>query len=227
MFPIYDDVPTKRFPLITIVIIITNTAVFLYQSSLGSGQNAFVHYLGLIPYEISHNMEIFTDGPALIYSAIFTSLFIHGGFIHLAGNMLFLWIFGNNVEDYVGRINFIIFYFICGIVSALTQTLTDLNSTVPMIGASGAIAGVLGAYLILYPKAKVNTVIIFGFFIRMIKIPAVIVLSFWIIYQFLYGIFSLAESSGEGGTAWFAHIGGFISGFILIKLYNFYVYARK
>ena len=227
MFPIYDDVPTKRFPLITIVIIITNTAVFLYQSSLGAGQNAFVHYLGLIPYEISHNMEIFTDGPALIYSAIFTSLFIHGGFIHLAGNMLFLWIFGNNVEDYVGRINFIIFYFICGIVSALTQTLTDLNSTVPMIGASGAIAGVLGAYLILYPKAKVNTVIIFGFFIRMIKIPAVIVLSFWIIYQFLYGIFSLAESSGEGGTAWFAHIGGFISGFILIKLYNFYVYARK
>jgi len=168
---------------------------------------------------------MFTSGPSLIYSAIFTSMFIHGSFIHLAGNMLFLWIFGNNVEDYFGRINFVIFYLICGIASALSQVVTDLNSNIPIIGASGAIAGILGAYLVLYPKAKVNTIIIFGFFIRMVKIPAVFVLSFWIIYQFLYGVSSLAARPGEGGTAWFAHIGGFISGFVLVKLYNA-IYAK-
>ena len=227
MFPIYDDIPTKKFPLITVVIIIINAVVFIYQTSLGDGHNAFVYYMGLIPYEISHNIEIMKNGPSLIYSAIFTSMFIHGGFIHIAGNMLFLWIFGNNVEDYMGRINFIIFYFICGIASALTQISTDLNSTIPIIGASGAIAGVLGAYLVLYPKAKVNTVIIFGFFIRVIKIPAVIVLSFWIIYQFLYGISSLGKNSGEGGTAWFAHIGGFLMGFLLIKLYNYVLHIKS
>jgi len=220
MFPIYDDIPTKRFPLITVVLIISNTLVFLLQILFPNGHNVFVYYLGLIPYEISHNIDMFTSGPSLIYSAIFTSMFIHGSFIHLAGNMLFLWIFGNNVEDYFGRINFVIFYLICGIVSALSQVVTDLNSNIPIIGASGAIAGILGAYLVLYPKAKVNTIIIFGFFIRMIRIPAVVVLSFWIIYQFLYGVSSLAARPGEGGTAWFAHIGGFISGFVLVKLYN-------
>ena len=220
MFPIYDDIPTKRFPLITVVLIISNTLVFLLQILFPNGHNVFVYYLGLIPYEISHNIDMFTSGPSLIYSAIFTSMFIHGSFIHLAGNMLFLWIFGNNVEDYFGRINFVIFYLICGIVSALSQVVTDLNSNIPIIGASGAIAGILGAYLVLYPKAKVNTIIIFGFFIRMIRIPAVVVLSFWIIYQFLYGVSSLAARPGEGGTAWFAHIGGFISGFVLVKLYK-------
>jgi len=220
MFPIYDDIPTKRFPLVTVVLIVSNALVFLLQNLFPNGHNVFVYYLGLIPYEISHNIEMFTSGPSLIYSAIFTSMFIHGSFIHLAGNMLFLWIFGNNVEDYFGRINFIIFYLICGIVSALSQVVTDLNSNIPIIGASGAIAGILGAYLLLYPKARVNTIIIFGFFIRIIKIPAVVVLSFWIIYQFLYGVSSLAARSGEGGTAWFAHIGGFISGFVLVKLYN-------
>jgi len=220
MFPIYDDVPTKRFPLITVILILINSAVFLYQMTLRNGGYAFIYYMGMIPYEISHNMEIFTDGPSLVYSAIFTSMFIHGSFIHLIGNMWFLWIFGNNIEDYLGRIYFIIFYFICGITSALTQVFININSTIPVIGASGAIAGVLGAYLVLYPRAKVNTIIIFGFFIRMIRIPAVIVLSFWFIYQFLYGVSSLAKSSGEGGTAWFAHIGGFIGGFLLIKLYQ-------
>ncbi|MEA1939839.1 MAG: rhomboid family intramembrane serine protease [Candidatus Caldatribacteriota bacterium] len=227
MFPIYDDVPTKRLPIITIAIIVINAIVYFYQISLGDGYSAFIYCMGLIPYEISHNMEILKSGPSLIYSAIFSSMFIHGSFIHLAGNMLFLWIFGNNVEDYIGRVNFIIFYFICGIASALTQVLTDLNSTIPVIGASGAIAGILGAYLVLYPKAKVNTLIIFGFFIRIIKIPAVVVLSFWIIYQFLYGLSSLAERSGEGGTAWFAHIGGFIMGFLLIKIYNFTIHTRR
>ena len=134
--------------------------------------------------------------------------------------MLFLWIFGNNVEDYLGRKKYLFFYLICGISAALTQIFLNPDSRVPIVGASGAIAGVLGAYLLLYPRAKVTTVIIFVFFIRVIKLPALLVLSFWIIYQFLYGISSLAAATGEGGVAWFAHIGGFISGIILIKLFQ-------
>ena len=227
MFPIYDDIPTKRFPLVTVIIIACNVFVFFWQTLLPNGHNFFVYFLGLIPYEITHNIEIYSNGPSLIYSAILTSMFIHGSFIHLAGNMLFLWIFGNNVEDYFGRINFVIFYLFCGLAAALSQVITNLNSTVPMIGASGAIAGTLGAYLVLYPRARVNTIIIFGFFIRIIKIPAVVVLSFWIIYQFLYGVSSLAARPGEGGTAWFAHIGGFISGFIIVKIYNNAIRLKK
>ena len=220
MFPIYDDIPTKKTPIITITIISINALVYIYQLFLREGYAAFIYAMGLIPFEISHRVDILNIGPDLIYSAIFTSMFIHGSFIHLFGNMLFLWIFGNNVEDYLGRRNFIIFYIVCGIAAALAQVLTNPNSTIPIVGASGAIAGILGAYLVLYPRAKVYTIVIFGFFIRLIRIPAVIVLSFWIVYQFLYGISSLSQRAGEGGVAWFAHIGGFISGFILIKVYR-------
>jgi len=177
----------------------------------------------LLPFEITHNIDIFPPGPSPIYLTIFFSMFMHGSIVHLLGNMLFLWIFGNNVEDYLGRKRFIIFYLFCGIIAAFTQIFFNSDSIVPMVGASGAIAGVLGAYLLLYPRAKVTTVIIFGFFIRLIKIPAVVVLGFWIIYQFLYGISSLAVRTGEGGVAWFAHIGGFISGIIIIKLFKMFV----
>jgi membrane associated rhomboid family serine protease len=198
MFPIYDDVPTKQFPLITVALIVLNSIVYLYQISLGERFTEFIYSMGLLPFEITHRIDI----------------------IHLLGNMLFLWIFGNNVEDYLGRKKFVIFYLFCGITAALTQIFINPDSKVPMVGASGAIAGVLGAYLLLYPRAKVTTVIIFGFFIRLIKIPAVVVLGFWIIYQFLYGISSLAVRTGEGGVAWFAHIGGFICGVIIIKLFQ-------
>ena len=223
MFPIWDDVPTKKFPLITIILIVLNSIVYLYQMSLGERFNEFIYSMGLLPFEITHNIDIFPPGPSPIYLTIFFSMFMHGSIVHLLGNMLFLWIFGNNVEDYLGRKNFVIFYLFCGIAAALTQIFFNPDSIVPMVGASGAIAGVLGAYLLLYPRAKVTTVIIFGFFIRLIKIPAVVVLSFWIIYQFLYGISSLAVKSGEGGVAWFAHIGGFISGIIIIKLFKTFV----
>lgn len=223
MFPIWDDVPTKKFPLITIILIVINSIVYLYQMSLGERFNEFIYSMGLLPFEITHNIDIFPPGPSPIYLTIFFSMFMHGSIVHLLGNMLFLWIFGNNVEDYLGRKRFIIFYLFSGIIAAFTQIFFNSDSIVPMVGASGAIAGVLGAYLLLYPRAKVTTVIIFGFFIRLIKIPAVVVLSFWIIYQFLYGISSLAVGTGEGGVAWFAHIGGFISGIILIKLFKPFV----
>ena len=223
MFPIWDDVPTKKFPLITIILIVINSIVYLYQMSLGERFNEFIYSMGLLPFEITHNIDIFPPGPSPIYLTIFFSMFMHGSIVHLLGNMLFLWIFGNNVEDYLGRKRFIIFYLFCGTIAAFTQIFFNSDSIVPMVGASGAIAGVLGAYLLLYPQAKVTTIIIFGFFIRLIKIPAVVVLSFWIVYQFLYGISSLAVKSGEGGVAWFAHIGGFISGIIIIKLYKMFV----
>ena len=220
MFPIYDDVPTKKFPLITIALIMMNSIVYLYQMSLGEGFTKFIYSMGLLPFEITHHIDLFPSGPSPIYLTIFSSMFMHGSIVHLLGNMLFLWIFGNNVEDYLKRKNFLIFYLVCGLAAAITQIFVNPNSKVPMVGASGAIAGVLGAYLLLYPRAKVTTVIIFGFFIRLVKIPAVVVLSFWIIYQFLYGISSLAVGAGEGGVAWFAHIGGFICGVILIKLFK-------
>ena len=220
MFPIWDDVPTKKFPLITVVLIVLNSIVFLYQASLGEKFTEFIYSMGLLPFEITHHIDLLPSGPSPIYLTIFSSMFMHGSIVHLLGNMLFLWIFGNNVEDYLGRKKFVIFYLFCGIAAALTQIISNPDSQVPMVGASGAIAGVLGAYLLLYPRAKVTTVIIFGFFIRLIKIPAVVVLSFWIIYQFLYGISSLAVKAGEGGVAWFAHIGGFICGVIIIKLFK-------
>jgi membrane associated rhomboid family serine protease len=223
MLPLWDDLPTKKFPLITVAIIVLNTIVYLYEASLGEKFTQFIYAMGLIPFEITHHTDLLPTGPSIIYLTIFTSMFMHGSIIHLLGNMLFLWIFGNNVEEYLGRVNFIIFYLVCGLSAAFTQIFFNPNSTMPMVGASGAIAGVLGAYLLLYPRARVTTVIIFGFFIRLIKIPAVVVLSFWIIYQFLYGISSLAVKTGEGGVAWFAHIGGFIGGIILIKLFKLFI----
>ena len=220
MFPIWDDTPTKKFPLITVILIALNSMIFLYQVSLGERFNEFIYSMGLLPFEITHHIDILPTGPSPIYLTIFSSMFMHGSVVHLLGNMLFLWIFGNNVEDYLGRKKFLFFYLICGISAAFTQILFNSDSTVPMVGASGAIAGVLGAYMVLYPRAKITTVIIIIFFIRLIKLPAIVVLGFWIIYQFLYGISSLAATTGEGGVAWFAHIGGFICGIILIKLFK-------
>jgi membrane associated rhomboid family serine protease len=223
LFPLWDDVPTKKFPLITVILIALNSIVYLYQVSLGEAFTEFIHSMGLLPFEITHHIDLLPSGPSPIYLTIFSSMFMHGSIVHLLGNMLFLWIFGNNVEDYLGRKKYVIFYLLCGVAAALTQILFNSDSKVPMVGASGAIAGVLGAYLLLYPRAKVTTVIIFVFFIRLIKIPAVVVLSFWIIYQFLYGISSLAVQTGDSGVAWFAHIGGFICGMVLIKLFKPFV----
>jgi membrane associated rhomboid family serine protease len=223
LFPLWDDVPTKKFPLITVILIALNSIVYLYQVSLGEAFTEFIHSMGLLPFEITHHIDLLPSGPSPIYLTIFSSMFMHGSIVHLLGNMLFLWIFGNNVEDYLGRKKYVIFYLLCGVAAALTQIFFNPDSKVPMVGASGAIAGVLGAYLLLYPRAKVTTVIIFVFFIRLIKIPAVVVLSFWIIYQFLYGISSLAVQTGDSGVAWFAHIGGFICGMVLIKLFKPFV----
>ncbi len=168
---------------------------------------------------IPHYMLTFeTRQPVNPVITVFSSMFMHGGFFHLAGNMLYFWIFGNNIEDRLGHLRFIVFYAFCGIFAAYANAVTNPNSIIPMIGASGAISGILGAYLLLFPKATVHTLIFLGFFITTVKIPALIVIGFWAIIQFVSGLFSAGLHEG-GGVAWFAHIGGFLMGLVTIKLW--------
>jgi membrane associated rhomboid family serine protease len=233
MLPLKDDVPTRTVPFVTIGIIAAAILVFLYQTSLQlSGDPAarglfqtFVFEFGLIPCRLtglppaSGGCPLAGDFPHPVVT-IFTSMFLHGGLFHVLGNMLYLWIFGNNVEDTLGHGRFLGFYLASGVAAALAQTLVAPSSALPMIGASGAVSGVLGAYLLLFPRASVLTLITFGFFFRIVRIPAVIVLGFWIVVQFLNGIitFGAAARGGEaeGGVAWFAHIGGFLAGMALL-----------
>ena len=213
MIPLKDDNPTSNRPVVTYFIIGLCIIIFLIQLSSQSYKTGELFYsYGLIPSVLmGHNqlpMDLYAV-PAL--ATIFTSMFMHGGFMHLIGNMLYMWIFADNIEDNLGITKFIIFYLLCGIGAAMTQVLMDTHSQIPMIGASGAIGGVLGAYLINHPKAKVLVLIPFGFFSQLLKIKALYVLGFWFILQFI--------SSG-GGVAYAAHIGGFVSGMILILFFN-------
>ena len=173
---------------------------------------------GTIPFEITHGQELTPELSFSIPLSLFSSMFLHGGFLHLAGNMLYLWIFGDNVEDQLGHVKFFIFYIMCGLAASLLHIFTSPNSQVPMVGASGAIAGVLGAYMIRFPKARILTLIFFGFFIRVIRVPALFVLGFWFILQLLYALPSIGSTSG--GVAWFAHVGGFLAGIVLFKLFS-------
>ena len=218
MIPLKDENPTNKKPIVTYSIIFFCVAIFLFQLNLSEVElEDFTLSYGLIPsvlMGIDHlSNDLFKISPV---GTIFTSMFIHGGWMHLIGNMLYMWIFADNIEDDLGTLNFVIFYLICGIGAAMSQVLMDINSQIPMIGASGAIGGVLGAYLINYPNAKVLVLIPFGFFSQLIKIRALYVLGFWFVLQFIN---SFSSSSG-GGVAYAAHIGGFISGVILILFFN-------
>ena len=213
MIPLKDDNPTSGRPVVTYFLIGLCVVIFLIQLGSQSYKTGELFYTyGLIPSVLmGHNnlpMDLYAV-PASI--TIFTSMFMHGGFMHIIGNMLYMWIFADNIEDDLGRTKFIIFYLLSGIGAAMTQVLVDTHSQIPMVGASGAIGGVLGAYLINHPKAKVLVLIPFGFFSQLIKIRALYVLGFWFILQFI--------SSG-GGVAYAAHIGGFVSGMILILFFN-------
>ncbi len=213
MIPLKDDNPTSRRPIITYFIIGLCTVIFLIQISSESYKTGELFYsYGLIPSVLMGHNQLPMDLYAIpAFITIFSSMFMHGGFMHLIGNMLYMWIFADNIEDNLGITKFIIFYLLCGIGAAMTQVLMDTHSQIPMIGASGAIGGVLGAYLINHPKAKVLVLIPFGFFSQLLKIKALYVLGFWFILQFI--------SSG-GGVAYAAHIGGFVSGMILILFFN-------
>jgi len=227
MLPLRDDVPSRTVPLGTLGLIGANVAAFLYQVSLQLSPDPealraaqeFVFEFGVIPCRLTGACPAPAAFPHPVVT-VFTSMFLHGGLFHIAGNMLYLWIFGNNVEDTLGHGRFLVFYLVCGVAAAAAQSLVHPNSGVPMIGASGAVSGVLGAYLVMFPHARVLTLITFGFFIRFIYIPAVIVLGFWIVVQFLNGLLTWsAAAAGRdpgGGVAWFAHIGGFAAGLVLL-----------
>jgi membrane associated rhomboid family serine protease len=215
MFPYKDDNPTKSFPSVTIGIIVLNIVVFILQVlSSGDGQRIVFAY-GAIPHNI---VSLESTQPIHPFLTILTSMFMHGGLFHIFGNMLYLWIFGNNIEDRLGHFRFIIFYFFCGIIAAFSHTLAAADSNVPMIGASGAVSGVLGAYLLLFPYARVHTVIFLGFFVQTVQIPALIVIGFWAIIQIVNGLITQGLLN-QGGVAWFAHVGGFVAGLVTIKLW--------
>jgi membrane associated rhomboid family serine protease len=216
MIPLKDRNPTKLFPYVNIAIIAINVCVFAYEVSLGSGIEGLIQSLAVIPADITSSMtgHAFSLRP---FRGMFTSMFLHAGWLHLGGNMLYLWVFGDNIEDKLGHARYVIFYLVCGLISSGLYIYVDPHSTVPTIGASGAISGVLGAYLLLFPKARVLTVIPIFIFLQFIELPALIVLGFWFVLQFFSGLASLGYQTAEaGGIAWWAHIGGFVSGFILI-----------
>ncbi len=218
MIPLKDNIPTRRLSIVTWCIIGINAYVFIKGFLLGPwASQRVIMYYGMIPCGLTGNCEIvgraFSSKVTLL-----TSMFVHAGFFHFAGNMLYLWIFGNNVEDSMGKVRFAVFYLLSGLAAALAQTLANPASRVPMVGASGAVSGVLGAYLLLFPHARVLTLIPLGFFTQLVEIPALIVLGFWILIQVFNGV--LTFNFEGGGVAWFAHIGGFAIGMALIGIFK-------
>jgi membrane associated rhomboid family serine protease len=205
MIPIRDENPTRRTPYITVLLIAVNCLVFVYEMMLPQGQiEGFIRQFGAVP-------ALVMSSTPLDWVTLITSMFLHGGLLHLLGNMLYLWIFGNNIEDRLGHIGFIGFYLVGGIAAAMTHILIQPDSMIPMVGASGAISAVLGAYMIIFPRARVVLLIWFIIFVRTIRVPAFLVLGLWFVMQ-LSGIL---QTSSEG-IAWYAHVGGFVAGIILI-----------
>ncbi len=218
MIPIKDINPSRSTPVITVLIIVSCILVFIYELMLGSYNRLFILMFGVIPFEIVHGVDIPPPDPFTPYGNLISYQYLHGGFLHIIGNMLFLWVFGDNVEDKMGKLNFLIFYTLCGIVAALIQVFVYPDSTIPLIGASGAISGVLGAYAVLFPRAGIVTLIVIFFFIDVVVLPAALWIGIWFLFQFMSAMFSVNHLS-MGGVAWFAHIGGFLAGMVLTKLF--------
>jgi membrane associated rhomboid family serine protease len=218
MIPLRDDNPASLKPVITVGLIVLCTVAFLWQLSLGVHAEAMIQALGVVPATLFGNQPP-PPWPAPLPATltVITSMFLHGGWMHLIGNMLYLWIFGNNVEDAMGHARFVVFYLLCGVAAVLAQALPAPDSTIPMIGASGAISGVLGAYLLLYPRARVLVLIPLGYFSRMLYLPAMVVLGFWIALQLLS---ILLADPNQPGVAFGAHAGGFAAGILLIPLFK-------
>ena len=254
LLPLKDNIPTVRFPIVTIVLIAINVAVFAWQTSLSDepGSSISPHVqglsesdertleLGAIPYRLTHpgtdcgvRAQRVVCGDAVEsqgarpldappwWATVLTSMFLHGGLLHIAGNMLFLWVFGNNVEDAMGRLRFIAFYLLAGTVAVYAQALLDTASTTPTIGASGAVAGVLGGYILLHPHARVVSLVVIIFFVTLVEIPALILLGIWFALQFLPAVGQVAtQDLGGEGVAYLAHVGGFAFGLAMIKLFT-------
>lgn len=218
--PLYDDNPTRRKAVVTVLIIALCVAVYVWQVSLGArGEQRALYAYGMIPAVLFGYAELPVPLRAVpAWATLVTSMFMHGGVLHLGGNMLYLWIFGNNVEDSMGRGRFVVFYLLCGIAAALAQAIANPASEVPMLGASGAIGGVLGAYLFLHPKANVGVLFWFIVIVRIVTVPAVLVLGVWFAGQILSGV--TTPTSDEGGVAFWAHVGGFVAGAVLIPVFK-------
>lgn len=232
MIPYKDENPTELTPVVTVGLIIVNTLVWLLVQ--GGGLNTpelarSVCQLGLVPGEVLHALTPGTSvplGPGMhcVVTAqanwwtVITSMFLHAGWVHLIGNMWFLWVFGNNIEDSMGHGRFVVFYLLCGIAAATAQIISDPHSAVPMVGASGAISGVMGAYVLLFPRVRVHTLVWLGFFVTTVTLPAYVMLGYWFFYQLLLGTVT-ALTRMEGGTAFWAHVGGFLAGLALIRLF--------
>jgi membrane associated rhomboid family serine protease len=271
LLPLKDNIPTERFPVVTVALIAINVVVFIWQLTLSNDPNSStspqvrglseyderVIELGAIPYRLTHpgkdcgvvtitrgadpgSDPIVCDGTAKkreaegrpgvavvdleeppFWATIFTSMFLHGGWLHIIGNMLFLWVFGNNVEDRMGRARFLLFYLLAGLVAVYAQSLVDTAATVPTIGASGAVAGVLGGYILLHPRARIVTLVFIIFFVTLIEIPALVLLGVWAVLQFLpaLGQIGVTDVGGEE-VAYIAHVGGFLFGLAMIRLFT-------
>jgi membrane associated rhomboid family serine protease len=207
MIPLRDTQPSYSPPIVTVLIISVNILVFLYQISLNQYEgNDFIMRYGVVP-------------DRLHYSALLTSMFLHGGFMHLIGNMWFLWIFGDNVEDVLGHGKYLLFYLLCGVAAALFHVALNSDSRLPTIGASGAIAGVMGAYVVKFPRSRIITLVFIFIFITTVEVPAAFMLIYWFVIQLFSGVGSIGYSNASrGGTAWFAHVGGFVAGIVLVYL---------
>ena len=230
MIPIKDYAgPRRRLPWITWGLIAVNVVVFLYQVSLGSDAQAFMFAYSVVPVALTHGIpqtslpgvpaHIPFHTPSPVYLTLITSMFLHAGWLHIGGNMLFLYIFGDNVEDRMGHIAYLLFYLFCGVVAGITQVAVDPGSSIPSLGASGAIAGVLAAYLVLFPLARVRTIIFIVFFFTIVTLPAFVLIGIWFLLQFLDGVAALSNvQQGMGGVAYFAHVGGFVTGLVITFL---------
>ncbi|MGV8049369.1 MAG: rhomboid family intramembrane serine protease [Anaerolineaceae bacterium] len=213
MIPIRDEIKTRQIPVVTYILIAINVIVFIIELNFGSDMDAMMYKYAMIPSEVTTGFDV---GDV---SNIFTSMFMHAGWTHLIGNMLYLWIFGDNVEDRLGHFRYLVFYLAGGVIAAFAHIAINPSSPVPTVGASGAIAAVLGAYLVMYPRSRIYTFIPFGFFLRLRLLPASLVLILWFVMQLFNGVLSIG-SSNVGGTAFWAHIGGFVFGAFVALLFR-------
>ena len=216
MIPLRDINPRSTMPFMTVLIILANLGAFLYQVSLGprAGQ-ILVYTYGMIPARVP--LAFVGDGITLVqaFAPLLTSMFLHGGWFHLIGNMWFLWVFGDNIEDRLGHLSYVLFYLVCGVGAGVVHSVANLGSTIPAVGASGAISGVMGAYIVLFPRSRVLTLVPLLFFFFTVQLPAVVLLGYWFLIQFLSGVGSLGMHT-QGGVAFWAHIGGFVLGALLV-----------
>ncbi len=230
MIPIKDYNPTRNFPLITVLLIAINVLAFIQDRLTGHYEPMLVetargivevnHFVGGLSTDFSLVPSRLLANPESSWIRIFTSMFLHGNWLHIGSNMLFLWIFGNNIEDALGKARFIFFYLCCGIAAAMAQVMSAPHSSIPMVGASGAVAGIMGAYLVLYPHARILTLLPIFFFFTFVEVPAYLIIGYWALLQFISANWLDAGRAAQGGIAYFAHIGGFLAGLLLINLFG-------